>query len=54
MQPLTVSRVQLLYTVKEKGENLKENHNPFTMAKGTHTETSGLIMPSNLNEIVRS
>ncbi len=28
-QPLTVSRGQLLYTVKRKEENLKENHSPF-------------------------
>jgi hypothetical protein len=29
MQPLAVSRVQLLYTVKEIGENLIENNTPF-------------------------
>jgi hypothetical protein len=30
-QPLTVSSVQLLYNVKEKGGNLIENHTPFPM-----------------------
>ncbi len=30
-QPLTVSTVQSLYTVKEKGENMIENYLPFPM-----------------------
>ncbi len=33
-QPLRVSTVQLLYTVKEKEENLIENHNPFPLPYG--------------------
>jgi hypothetical protein len=47
-QPLTVSKVQLLYTAKEKGGNLIY----------IYTESSSLrtlkIRPRNLNEIVHS
>jgi hypothetical protein len=56
-QPLTVSTVHLLYTVKAIEENLIENHTSFLMVEEIHTETSSLrnlkIMPRNLNEIVR-
>ncbi len=54
-QPLTVSTVQLLFTVKEKGENIP----PYLwIKKSMHAETASLrglkIKPRNLNEIVRS
>ncbi len=55
---LRISTIQLLYTAKEKGENLKENHTPFHMVSETHTETSSLrtltIMPKPYPKIVRS
>ncbi len=57
-QTLTVSTVQLLYAVKEKGG--KPDTKPFLLPYGfsIHTETSSLraltIMPINLNEIVHS
>jgi hypothetical protein len=43
-QPLTVTRVQLLYTAKEKGGK-PDLRNPYRNFK---------IMPRNLTEIVRS
>jgi hypothetical protein len=58
MQPLAVSRVLLVYTVKEKGGKHDRNQTPCSMVYEIHTETSSLrtlkIMPRNLNEIVRS
>jgi hypothetical protein len=58
MQPLTVSRVQLLYTVKEKGGKPHRKPYPLYIGLEIHTETSSLrtlkIMPKNLNEIVCS
>jgi hypothetical protein len=54
----SISTVQLLFTVKEKGGNLKENHTPFPMVSEIYRETSSLrilkIMPRKLNKIVRS
>ncbi len=35
-----ISTVNLLYTVKEKGGNLIENHTPLPMVKEIHAETS--------------
>ncbi len=56
-QPLAVSRVQLLFTVKEKGRKPDRKPYPFHMVYEIHTETSSLrtlkIMPRNGNEIVR-
>jgi hypothetical protein len=55
-QPLTVSTVQLLYTVKDKGG--KPDRKPYSMVEEIHTETLSLrtvkIMPRNPNKIVRS
>jgi hypothetical protein len=39
---LHISTVQLLFTVKEKGGNLKENHTPFSMVSEIYRETSSL------------
>ncbi len=58
-QPLTVSRVQLLYTVQEKRG--KPDEKPYTLPycfRNPYRKTSSLrtlkIMPRNLNEIVTS
>jgi hypothetical protein len=58
MHPLTVSTVQLLYTIKEKGG--KPDRKPYPIPYGfseIHTETSGprtlKIMARHINEIVR-
>jgi hypothetical protein len=57
-QPLPVSTVQLLYTVKEKGGKPDRKPHPLPYGLKSHTETSSLrtlmIMPRNLDEIVRS
>jgi hypothetical protein len=56
-QPLTVSRVYLLYiyTVKEKGGKPNRKPHPFPMVQEIHTETSSLrtlkIMPRNFTKI---
>jgi hypothetical protein len=41
-QPLRVSRVLLLYTVKEKGGKPGQNHSLFPLVEEIHTETSSL------------
>jgi hypothetical protein len=57
-QPLTVSTVQLLYTVKEKGGKPGRTLYPLSYGLRNPYRTSSLrtpkIMPRNLNEIVRS
>jgi hypothetical protein len=59
-QPLTVSKVQLQYTVKEKGGKpvRKPHHLPYGLRNLYGTETSSVralkIMPRNLKEFVRS
>ncbi len=59
MQPLTVSTVQLLYTVKEKGEKPYRKPNPLPYGlrnpyRNLKSEKTLKIMPRNLNEIVCS
>jgi hypothetical protein len=57
-QPLTVSTVQLLYTVKEKG--VKPDRKPYPLPYGLRNQCRNLCsensqdMPLNLNKIVRS
>jgi hypothetical protein len=57
-QPLSVSTVQLLYTVKEEGGNPDRKPNPLPYDLRNPTEASSLrnlkIMPRNLNEILCS
>jgi hypothetical protein len=58
MQPLTVSTVQLLYTVKEKGG--KPDIKPYPLSYGLRNPYRDpslrtlKIIPGNLNKIVRS
>jgi hypothetical protein len=57
-QPLTVSKDQLLFAVREKGE--KPDRKPYPIPYGLRNPYGNLkpensqIMPRNLNEIVRS